>query len=68
MEDGLLLVSGLAAGGASWAGTGLVLRMLQRQAILDLPNPRSSHRDGQPSSEATWGRRMGAARRKGGGT
>ena len=29
--------------GASWAATGVVLRLLESRAILDEPNPRSSH-------------------------
>ena len=38
-----LLISALAAGVIAWAGAGLVLRLLERRAILDIPNQRSSH-------------------------
>jgi UDP-N-acetylmuramyl pentapeptide phosphotransferase/UDP-N-acetylglucosamine-1-phosphate transferase len=37
------LLSGLAAGAASWLATGGVLRILRRHAVLDRPNERSSH-------------------------
>ena len=37
------LLFALGALGAAWAGTGAVLRLLQRRAILDHPNERSSH-------------------------
>ena len=43
-----LLLSALAAGAIAWAGTGLILRLLQRRAILDVPNPRSSHSQPTP--------------------
>ncbi|MGE5539698.1 MAG: MraY family glycosyltransferase [Gemmatimonas sp.] len=37
-----------AVGAASWGGTALVLRYLERRAILDRPNERSSHRRPTP--------------------
>ena len=39
----LLIVTAVAAWVAAERGTGLVLRALERRAILDHPNPRSSH-------------------------
>lgn len=38
-----VIVSSIAVAIVSWACTGLVLRMLTRKRILDLPNARSSH-------------------------
>ncbi|PCJ58932.1 MAG: hypothetical protein COA65_07130 [Rhodospirillaceae bacterium] len=43
MEWILYLLAGGAAVLASWASTGLAHRLLRRHAILDHPNPRSSH-------------------------
>ncbi len=41
-------VFALGALGAAWAGTGAVLRLLERRAILDHPNERSSHQTPTP--------------------
>ena len=41
-------VFALGALGAAWAGTGAVLRLLERRAILDHPNERSSHQTPKP--------------------
>jgi UDP-N-acetylmuramyl pentapeptide phosphotransferase/UDP-N-acetylglucosamine-1-phosphate transferase len=38
-----LLAAGLTVAIATWLATGAVLRFLRRRAILDIPNPRSSH-------------------------
>lgn len=39
----VVATAGLVAWVASWAGTGVVLKALERRAILDRPNQRSSH-------------------------
>ncbi len=44
----ILPALGLVAFGAAWLGTRLVLRMLRQRAILDHPNPRSSHQAPTP--------------------
>jgi len=38
-----LLAAGIAIALATWFATGVALRHLRRRAILDFPNPRSSH-------------------------
>ncbi len=43
MSWGLFPAFAIAALAAAWAGTGAVLRVLERRAILDHPNERSSH-------------------------
>ncbi|MDA0261772.1 MAG: glycosyltransferase family 4 protein [Proteobacteria bacterium] len=44
----VLWIGAIAAGGICWATTGVVLRGLRRRAILDVPNPRSSHSEPKP--------------------
>ncbi|MEE8247636.1 MAG: glycosyl transferase, partial [Alphaproteobacteria bacterium] len=39
----VVATAGLIAGVASWTATGIVLKALERRAILDRPNQRSSH-------------------------
>lgn len=48
MEWFLYFLAGGAALIGSWAGTGLVRRLLQKHAILDHPNVRSSHTQPTP--------------------
>ena len=43
-----LVFSSVAAAGVTWVATGLVLRLLRRRAILDVPNQRSSHSEPTP--------------------
>lgn len=48
MNGVILLISALAAGIIAWAGTGLAVRVLAQRAIVDIPNPRSSHSQPTP--------------------
>ncbi len=44
----VVLFSAVAIAIAAWIGTAMILRLLERRAILDRPNPRSSHSQPTP--------------------